>query len=267
MFEINYKIILIIVAIVIIIVLAYIEISSVKESLTVIDNKLKSQTSTITTDVSQCVDRIEKISKAHILELQNINKINSQQINKISSIYRETDNETEGLSRNYISPREVVELHEEKKEIEEKPKINNDETKKEDDNEFYMSNDSSKLPVYEPIGVKTFNPKLLEQEQPQQIQVEKKEEIKQETKENSDDELVEYSGEADVDEVSADEEEFPTFQSEKKSPILSKDVEYTYQELRKIAKKNNIPTAFKADGKLRPYKKSELFEILSKIEK
>jgi len=100
------KILIVVVPLVMVAILtffAYREISVLKENLLRIDTELKAQSTNASINIDQCVERIEKISKAHITELQNINKINSQKINKINHIHMETE-ETEGLSRNYISP-------------------------------------------------------------------------------------------------------------------------------------------------------------------
>ena len=100
----DYKIIFFIIPLVIIVLLAYREINNLKQNISEINTEIKQQSVSISSNVNQCVDRIEKISKLHISELQNINKINSQRVNKVNNMCIESDNETEGLSRNYISP-------------------------------------------------------------------------------------------------------------------------------------------------------------------
>lgn len=141
----DYKIFLFIIPLVIILFFAYREISNLKQNIADINTELKQQSTTIASNVNQCVDRIEKISKIHITELQNINKINSQRINKISCICPESDNETEGLSRNYISP--VDDASPEKEQS--NAHIGGVADVPPENNELYMS-ESIKLPVYDP---------------------------------------------------------------------------------------------------------------------
>lgn len=138
----DYKIIFFIVPLIIVLILAYREINNLKQNIADINNELRQQTTNISTNVNQCVDRIEKISKIHITELQNINKINAQRINKVNTVCVDSDNETEGLSRNYISP---------EGECEDKKKTHKTNEKNNKD-DLYMSSESIKLPIYEPEG-------------------------------------------------------------------------------------------------------------------
>lgn len=154
---IDYKILFIIVPLVIIIVFAYREISVLKQNINDLNSELKQQTSHISENVNQCIDRIEKISKLHISELQNINKINVQKINKINTIKQlthDTDNFSECLSGNAMSPLESerddkkcgftenVSQHDDTNE----PFVSNDDVKQKLENIL----DDPNIPVFDP---------------------------------------------------------------------------------------------------------------------
>jgi hypothetical protein len=152
------KIIFFIIPLVIILVFAYREIGTLKQHISEITAELKQQTTDISSNVNQCVERIEKISKIHITELQNINKINTQRINQINSVCAESDNETEGLSRNYLSPTgEEEHKVETKNQTVKKPENTGQnnvlEKKIQRGGEPFMSSESVNLPIYEPEGV------------------------------------------------------------------------------------------------------------------
>lgn len=102
----DVKFILVLIPLVVLLFLAYNEISDVKKNVKQLTLELKNQTSSITQNVSQCVERIEKISQSHISELQTINKMNLQQINRVNCIRVDGEDESEGLSSNYMSPNE-----------------------------------------------------------------------------------------------------------------------------------------------------------------
>jgi hypothetical protein len=144
----DYKILLFLIPLVIILFFAYKEINTLKQNLEEINSRLRNHTTDISDNVNQCVDRIEKISKLHISELQNINKIQNQRINRISHVANDSDNETEGLSRPYISPN-VFELSDTKPQ---KQLEKNIQQKEEgvDADRLYLSNgsDSVKIPIY-----------------------------------------------------------------------------------------------------------------------
>jgi len=112
------KIILFLVPLAVLLYFAYTEISGIKENMKSIAADVKNQTDSITQNVNQCVERIEKISQTHINEIQTINKINLQQINRMHSIRGDEDVETEGLSNNYLSPTMKEQI------VKTKPKIN-----------------------------------------------------------------------------------------------------------------------------------------------
>lgn len=145
----DYKIIFFIVPLIIVLILAYREINNLKQNIAEINAELKQQTTNISSNVNQCVDRIEKISKIHITELQNINKINTQRINKVNTVCIDSENETEGLSRNYISPEGEHEDNQCETSKKEQPKP----IEKNNKNDLYMSSESIKLPIYEPEGI------------------------------------------------------------------------------------------------------------------
>lgn len=102
----DVKFILVLIPLVVLLFLAYNEISDIKKNVKLLTTELKSQTTNITQNVSQCVERIEKISQSHISELQTINKMNLQQINRVNCIRIDGEDESEGLSSNYMSPNE-----------------------------------------------------------------------------------------------------------------------------------------------------------------
>lgn len=102
----DVKFILVLIPLVVLLFLAYNEISDIKKNVKLLTTELKSQTTNISQNVSQCVERIEKISQSHISELQTINKMNLQQINRVNCIRMEGEDESEGLSSNYMSPNE-----------------------------------------------------------------------------------------------------------------------------------------------------------------
>lgn len=145
----NYKIIIIVVLLIILIYFAYTEYSYIHTSLNDIHLLLSKQNSDTCSHVEKCVNKIEQISKNHILELQNINKMNSQCINKMNKIELDVENDSEGLSPK-VQPDTKEETNEkiaeknEDNETQENVAIVN----KEDP---YLSNDDElKLPIYKP---------------------------------------------------------------------------------------------------------------------
>ena len=99
----DVKIIIVMVPLIILLLLAYVEISDIKKNIKQLTSDVNNQTTNITQNVSRCVDRIEKISQSHISELQTIGKINLQQINRMSCIRVDDENNSEEMS-NYLSP-------------------------------------------------------------------------------------------------------------------------------------------------------------------
>ncbi len=319
----DYKILFFTIPLIIILVLAYREIYTLKQSISEIDTELKHQTTCIASNVNQCVERIEKISKIHINELQNINKLNNQKINKTKMIITEEMCETDGLSKNYMSP---------ENNIRERVHGTDDEQEK----NLYDSEESIQFPLYEPtntshvteensdaddmdvdtpiIGGTNIIGTLMKfvsandiQVTPNNINATKTHPIiepvsdtisKVSTKSNTDNissqteqskksmtSRISRKSKSDtvndteqcVSERSSSSKKTQSSRksnvSRKKSESVERHVqhdgmkpitEYTLQELKEIAKTNGIPTTTKTDGKVRQYKKSEIYELLNK---
>lgn len=104
------KIIILLIPIMVLLYIAYMEysdskeISDIKKSVQTLSEGVKAQNNAFSHNVNACIERIEKISKSHISELQTINKLNLQQINHMSTIKVDGDDVSEGLSNNYMSP-------------------------------------------------------------------------------------------------------------------------------------------------------------------
>lgn len=432
---IDYKILLPIVIIILIVVgiifFAYKEISTLKKHIKQINDNIQNNNSQIYTSVNECVNKIERISKTHISELQNINKLNAQYINTVNTVFHDSE-ESEGLSKNYVSPNNqdehIATYHNEPNKnvcndnVCENHNMIQNNKQTNDDKELYMSNDDSvKIPTYNPQqhgNIKTL-PNYLNENYNKDDENEFNENEFDENEFDENDDVIEYDSEIKNTVENNDDNknnkcnneqiehpipiipmygknilnnvlssiceknidlmfdlynvnntknnsqpiierlETPThcdnlsnqqtktqlckitpqndiindiindtkdvinsnkdnisncslksFKSNKScksscssksEPILSKKIspnedilsnnsnhsnnsnnsnqsnnsnkiilksidEYTYSELKQLAKKNNIPTSIKNEGKMRQYKKAELFEILSKIE-
>ena len=251
----DYKIFFIIIALIIILVLAYREINYLKQNITEINDTLKNQSDGVRSDVSNCVDRIEKISEKHITELQHLHQINNQQINKVHKLCHESESASEGLSAKIPEKglqNEIMKMYHDK----------------------FAHTETSQIPIYQP-------PKTQEQETHNgTLGVENTVDAKEffddldepqknssTSSDSSELDIPEYSSSSAAEDacevVGEMENSAKSSSSQKTENIINKSVsKYTIQELKDIAKKHNISVYNKIDGKPKSYKKSELYELL-----
>lgn len=303
----DYKFIIMIIGFFLILIVGfflYKELIFVKNTIGEVKQHNENVVSNLSKNTNQCVDRLEKISKMHINELQNIAKINSQQINCIDAIPTDSDSKSDGLSRQYISPmnnqidndpphEKSDELYESgsesnkipvyvpKNDAEQNEQEYNDEEESDGlDNDVVLKSgeEAKKTPsdnLFESFLKSMHFMENVAGAQPQLVQI-NLENLDHPPKQKTPpiiEEIIENSPETPEVKSNVSKKSNKSEKSEKsKHSQIIEDLknidEYNLQELKQLAKEYDIMTNIKVDGKVKHYKKSELYDLISqKIKK